>query len=130
MAEESLLREVLMPSERIRPGYETVFVQIRGGGATFGILKNDGATSVTLALPGGVEQVLLRKDLQDLRRLPASLMPSYADGLKPAELAGLLAWLRSNLGPGAPGAEARRPGGGDAESKGRSPPPSRKAEKD
>jgi putative heme-binding domain-containing protein len=130
MAEESLLREVLMPSERIRPGYETVFVQIRGGGATFGILKNDGATSVALALPGGVEQVLLRKDLQDLRRLPASLMPSYADGLKPAELAGLLAWLRSNLGPGAPGAEARKPGGGDPESKGRPPPPPRKAEKD
>ncbi len=46
---------------------------------------------------GAVEQVLLRKDVLGVRRLAVSLMSSYAEGLKPADLADLLAWLRSNL---------------------------------
>jgi len=46
---------------------------------------------------GGVEQVLLRKDVIGVRRLATSLMPAYAEGLKPSDLADLLAWLRSNL---------------------------------
>ncbi len=65
-----------------------------------GILKDDGATSLTLALPNGVEQVLLRKDVTGVRRLASSLMPSFAEGLPPADVANVLAWLRSNLGAG------------------------------
>ena len=68
-----------------------------------GILKDDGATSLTLIPPGGVEQVLLRKDVTGVRRLATSLMPSFAEGLTPAETASLFAWLRSNLkSPAAP----------------------------
>jgi len=64
-------------------------------------LKNDNATSLTLVQAGGTEQVLLRKDVLGVRRLAASLMPSYADGLKPSDAADLLAWLRGNLNAGA-----------------------------
>jgi hypothetical protein len=46
---------------------------------------------------GGLEQVLLRKDVQGVRRLATSLMPSFADTLKPTDAADLLAWLRSQL---------------------------------
>jgi putative heme-binding domain-containing protein len=63
MAEESLLKEILMPSERIRPGYETTLVQTRAGDVIAGLLKSDDATSLTLVQPGAVEQVLLRKDV-------------------------------------------------------------------
>jgi putative membrane-bound dehydrogenase-like protein len=126
MAEESLLREMLMPSERIRPGYETTLVETRDGGVLTGLLKSDGATSLTLVQSGGVEQVLLRKDLMSVRRLATSLMPSFAAGLKPADLAGLLAWLRSNLGPGAPSAaEAGKVNGGAASSRAQAKPGSR-----
>ena len=48
-------------------------------------------------MPGAVERVLLRKDVLGVRRLAASLMPSFAEGLKPADVADLLAWLRSHL---------------------------------
>jgi len=102
MAEESLLKDILMPNERIRPGYETILVQTRDGGAMTGLLKSDGATSLTLVQARGVEQVLLRKDVLGVRRLATSLMPSFAEGLKPSEVADLLAWLRSNLGTGSP----------------------------
>jgi putative membrane-bound dehydrogenase-like protein len=102
MAEESLLKELLMPSERIRPGYETTLVQMRDGAGITGILKDDGATSLTLVQAGGVEQVLLRKEVLGVRRVATSLMPSFAEGLKPSDVADLLAWLRSNLRPDAP----------------------------
>jgi putative heme-binding domain-containing protein len=102
MPEESLLKEILMPNERIRPGYETTLVQTRDGGAMTGLLKSDDATSLTLMQAGAVEQVLLRKDVLGVRRLATSLMPSYAEGLKPSDLADLLAWLRSHLGTGGP----------------------------
>ena len=102
MAEESLLQDLLMPNERIRPGYETTLVQMADGSAITGILKEDGATSLALMSPNGIEQVLLRKDVIGVRRLAMSLMPSFADGLSPAEVANLLAWLRSNLGAAIP----------------------------
>ena len=97
IAEEGLLKDILIPNDRIRPGYETTLVQMAGGDAVTGILKDDGATSLTLALPNGVDQVLLRKDVTGVRRLATSLMPSFAEGLAPADVASLLAWLRGNL---------------------------------
>jgi hypothetical protein len=66
-----------------------------------GLLKSDDATSLTLMQAGGVEQVLLRKDLLGVRRLATSLMPSFAEGLTPSDVACLLGWLRGNLKNGA-----------------------------
>jgi putative heme-binding domain-containing protein len=98
MSEESLLRDLLMPNERIRPGYETTEVRLRDGSVVVGLLKEDGATSLTIVQAGGVEHVLLRKDVMEPGRSPASLMPPFAEGLAPADAADVLAWLRSNLG--------------------------------
>lgn len=97
MAEEGLLKDILMPNDRIRPGYETTVVQTADGHLITGILKDDGATSLALALPNGIEQVLLRKDVTGVRRLTTSLMPSFVGGLAPADIADILAWLRSGL---------------------------------
>lgn len=101
MAEESLLKDILMPNERIRPGFETTLVQTRDGGGMTGLLKSDDATSLKLVQASGVEHVLLRKNVVGVRRLATSLMPSF-EGLQPAEIADLIAWLRSNLDPAAP----------------------------
>ena len=98
MPEESLLRDLLMPNERIRPGYETREVLLRDRSAVAGLLKEDGATSLTIVQAGGVEQVLLRRDVTELGRSQVSLMPTFAEGLAPADAANVLAWLRSNLG--------------------------------
>jgi putative heme-binding domain-containing protein len=99
MAEESLLKDILLPNERIRPGFETTLVQLTDGAVTTGLLKDDAATSLTLISANGLEQVLLRKDVAGVRRLATSLMPNFADALAPRDVANLLAWLRSNLGP-------------------------------
>jgi len=105
MAEEALLKDILLPSERIRPGYETTQVKLRDGSVVTGILKDDGATSLTVMQAGGIEQSLLRKDVAESRPLATSLMPPFGEGIAPADMAGLLAWLRSNLsGKEPPGA--------------------------
>lgn len=97
MAEEGLLKDILMPNARIRAGYETTVVQTADGGAVTGILRDDGATSLALVLPNGGEQILLRKDVIGVRRLATSLMPSFAETFTPSEVADLLGWLRGNL---------------------------------
>ena len=102
VAEEALLKDILLPNERTRPGFETTLVQTSDGSAVAGILKDDGATSLSLMLPNGVEQVLLRKDVTGVRRLAASLMPSFTEGLTPADVANILVWLRSHLRTGVP----------------------------
>jgi len=79
MAEEGLLKDILMPNARIRPGYETTLVQLADGTDSTGILKDDGATTLVLAQPNGTEQVLLRKDVTGVRRLAGSSMPSFAE---------------------------------------------------
>ncbi|HZJ16185.1 MAG TPA: hypothetical protein VFD27_14115, partial [Chthoniobacteraceae bacterium] len=97
VAEETLVRHLLLPSERIRLGFETTLIETRAGTSLAGLLQEDGATSLTLRQPGGADQVVLRKDVQGVRRTAVSLMPSFAEGLQPADVASLLAWLRSNL---------------------------------
>ncbi len=99
VAEETLVRHLLLPNERIRPGFETTLVEMQNGSAAVGLLTDDGATSLTLAQPNGAAQIILRKDVKGVRRLAASLMPSYAETLTPADLASLLTWLRSHLKP-------------------------------
>lgn len=108
IAEEGLLKDVLLPDERIRTGYEATLVEMADREPVTGILREDGATSLTVVLPNGVEQVLLRRDVTGVRRLPGSLMPSFAETLSPEDLAHLLAWMRSLLpgtGPGGPSQE-------------------------
>ncbi len=103
IAEESLVRNLLLPSERIRPGFETTLVETDAGTSFAGLLHEDGATSLTLRQPGGVEKVVLRKDVKGVRRAAGSLMPTFAEALPPADVANVLAWLRGNLKAPPPG---------------------------
>jgi putative membrane-bound dehydrogenase-like protein len=97
MGDEALLQDVLMPNVRIRPGFETAIVELNDGETVVGILKEEGPTSVTVALPNLANQTILRKDIALVRRVNESLMPSFAGTLKPDEVADVLAWLRSAL---------------------------------
>jgi putative membrane-bound dehydrogenase-like protein len=99
LGEETLVRHLLLPNERIRPGYETTLVETRSDSNFAGLLIEDGATSLTLSQPGGVRQVVLRKDVKGVRRLAGSLMPSFAGVLAPDDTAHLLGWLRGQLNP-------------------------------
>jgi putative membrane-bound dehydrogenase-like protein len=97
MGDEALLQDLLMPNTRIRPGFETAIVELNDGEVAVGILKEEGPTSVTVALPNLPNQIILRKEIASVRRVHESLMPSFAETLKPDEVADVLAWLRRAL---------------------------------
>ncbi len=95
-APETILRDIVFPSEAARPGYETTMVQTRRGETLLGITASDSPTSITVRLPGGVERTVLRKraDIRTVRNV--SLMPAgLGDALQPAQIANIIAFLRS-----------------------------------
>lgn len=97
MAEETLLHDILTPSQRIRPGFEMTEALTTDGVIIAGLLKNDGATSITLRQAGGIDQEILRKDISEIRRTATSLMPPFTEGYSPTDIANLLAWLKHQL---------------------------------
>lgn len=97
MGEEALLQDILTPNARIRPGFESVMLDLNDGETVVGIIKEEGPTSVTVSLPNLPNQTFLRKDIVSVRRMNESLMPSFAGTLQPDEVADVLAWLRSAL---------------------------------
>lgn len=95
-APETILRDILFPSEAMRPGYETLMVKTRRGETLHGIAASDSPSSLTLRLPGGTDRPFLRKrnSIQTLRNV--SLMPAgFADALSPQQVADIIAFLRS-----------------------------------
>jgi putative membrane-bound dehydrogenase-like protein len=94
-AEETIIRDVLAPSETISPGYVTYSVATTAGQVYSGLLVAESPTNITLRQAEGKEQIILRKDVEELRAMSVSMMPE--DLLKtvtPRDLADLLAWLR------------------------------------
>jgi len=94
-AEEAILKDILAPNETISAGYPTYLVETASGQALNGILASESATSITLRMPAGLEQVILRKDLARFESLAVSLMPeSLATTLEPMDVADVIAFLR------------------------------------
>lgn len=97
---ESLLADILQPSAEISAGYATYLVKTKSGGSLAGVLAQESATSVTIALAAGVSTTVLRKDLVSIERLELSLMPaSLREALKPADLADIIGFLKSRPVP-------------------------------
>lgn len=93
--EETLLVSILAPNAQITGGYATYTLLTTGGEVFTGLLAADTASSVTLRQQEGRTQTVLRRDIEELRASPVSLMPeSLAKALEPQDVADILAWLR------------------------------------
>jgi len=98
-AEETMIRDLLRPSDALTSSYETYVLHLRDGEELRGILVSESATSITLRLAGGKEERVLRRDLAKVESSPVSLMPEgFGEALNPQDCANLLGWLRENLG--------------------------------
>jgi putative heme-binding domain-containing protein len=94
-AEEAYIRDIVAPSETISAGYTTYSVVTTDGRILNGLLAAETPTSVTLREAGGKDQMILRKDIDELRALPTSLMiDNLSKELTPADVANVIAWLR------------------------------------
>lgn len=108
--DESLLLDILDPSGALTRGYTTYAVNTIAGRTHTGLLAAEAATSITLRSAGEltpkqskpvvVEEVILRKDIDEMKALSKSLMPEGLEKeLKPQDVADLIGFLRQSLGP-------------------------------
>jgi len=102
-AEETLLVDLLQPSDQITAGYRSYLIETVNGDLFTGVLGEETATSLTLPGDDGRNQVILRKDIESMRASAVSAMPeNFAELLSPRDVADLLAYLQIALGPAGP----------------------------
>jgi len=98
-APEALLSDILDPNREVAPDFATLTVANHRGQVFSGLLAEETATSLKLRRAEGIEETLLRSEIDQLRSTGQSLMP---EGLEQTislqEMADLIAFLRQNSG--------------------------------
>lgn len=96
---ESLIADILDPSSKITTGFRTYTAITEDGKIYTGILSSESATSITLRKEKGVDQVILRKNLQRIAASSKSLMPEGLEkNITPQQMVNLLGYLRQVYG--------------------------------
>lgn len=96
-AEETIVRDILLPHETITAGFEACQLELRRGDDVVGLRVAESPTSVTLRFVGGTEATVLRKRIERVHLHKLSLMPAgFGQVLKPDEVADVIAFLRAN----------------------------------
>ena len=97
-AEETILKDVLAPSDTISAGYITYSLLTKSDQVFSGLLASETPTSLTLRQAEGKQETVLRKDVEELRAMSVSMMPEdMFKTVGPKDLADLLSWLRLRL---------------------------------
>jgi putative membrane-bound dehydrogenase-like protein len=95
---ESLLVDIFDPSAVIVAGFKAYTVSTKNGKIYTGVLATETATSITLRRDQGAEDILLRKDIEEMQASSKSLMP---DGIEKEislqDMADLMGYLRFQL---------------------------------
>jgi putative membrane-bound dehydrogenase-like protein len=96
--DESLLIDILDPSSTIVAGYRTYIVTARNGKTYTGTLAAETATSITLRREKGEQDVILRRDIEEMSASSTSLMPEGVEKeISPADMNNLFGYLREAL---------------------------------
>ena len=92
---EVLLEAILDPNSAVEARYLSYNVTTRNGRELSALISAETPTSITLRSQGGVEEVLLRNDITEMKSSGLSLMPEGLEkAFKPEDMADLLAFLR------------------------------------
>lgn len=102
-SDEMLVSDVLEPSNQITAGYNQYSVITEDGRIFTGVLAAETATSVTLRKENAVDDVILRKDIEQMAASTNSMMPENLEKeLTPQDVADLVAYLREAFGQAPP----------------------------
>jgi putative heme-binding domain-containing protein len=95
-APDQILMNILDPNREVSPNYLEYVVALEDGRVLTGVIANETATNITLRRAEGVQDVVLRKDIADMRSSGKSLMPEGLENkITGQEMADLLAFLVS-----------------------------------
>ncbi len=96
---EDFLVAILDPSTAIEPRFVTYSVETRDGRFLTGVIREESATAVTLAMAGGAGESVLKSQVKHLVASPLSMMPEGLEqGMSIQDFADLVGWIQ-----GAPG---------------------------
>ncbi|MEO8428063.1 MAG: c-type cytochrome, partial [Verrucomicrobiota bacterium] len=94
---DMLLVAILDPNQALEAKYVNYSAATKDGREVSGVIAAETPNSVTIKNAGGVEEVILRPDIKELKSSGVSLMPEgFENGLTPQDMADLIAYIRSN----------------------------------
>ncbi len=101
--DETIVSDILDPSNQITVGYQNYTVVTEDGRIFTGVLAAETATSITLRKEEGVEQTILRHQIDEMEASSISMMPEELEKqVSPQDVADLIGYLRDALGPAPP----------------------------
>ena len=93
---ETLLQDLLDPNRQVAPDYAAYEIIPTAGDPVVGLIASETAQRLTLRHPGSPDSSWARSGIREIRATGRSLMPEgLEEGLKPQDLADLIAFLRS-----------------------------------
>jgi putative heme-binding domain-containing protein len=97
--DDMLVSDVLDPSNQITVGFNNYTVVTEDGRIFTGVLAAETATSVTLRREQAAEDVILRRNIDEMAASPLSLMPENLEKeVTPRDVADLIAFVRQAFG--------------------------------
>ena len=98
-ADETILSDILDPSNQITVGYSSYNVITENGRIFSGVLAGETATSIVLRAEENKESVILRRDIDEMTMSSVSMMPEKLEQeVSLQDAADLLGFLRQSLG--------------------------------
>jgi putative heme-binding domain-containing protein len=91
---DEMLVAVLDPNREVSPNFLEYVAVLADGRIATGVIASDSGASVTLRRPQGVEETVLRRDIEELAGSGKSLMPEGLEQrISPQDMADLLGYL-------------------------------------
>lgn len=92
----ALLVAILDPNQAVDAAYLGYNVETKNDRELSGIIVAETPNSIALRSPGGIEEVILRSDIKELRSSGVSVMPEgFETAMQPQDLADLIAYVQS-----------------------------------
>lgn len=93
---ENLFVDILDPNHEVDPRYINYVVVTKTGRTVTGLISTESASSITLKRAEGIEEVILRTDIDEMQATGKSLMPeNLEESLKPQDVADVMGYLLS-----------------------------------
>jgi putative heme-binding domain-containing protein len=92
----TMIESILEPNRAIAPGFDSVTVALSDGRILTGVRAEETQSALTIADQEGKKHMILRADIDDLKRQPESTMPDRLEKrLTAGEFVDLIAFLSS-----------------------------------
>lgn len=94
---EDIMANILDPSLAIYPGFDLWDVRLKDGESVQGIIAAETSSAITLRNQGKLDRIIDRQDIESLKSLNLSAMPTGLEkNISYQEMADLISFLRSN----------------------------------